>query len=176
MTGRSFPLAVLAAAFALGAAAAPPQGGTISVVTTSDRVSGVTEAVGEALGAHGFTLLRDAGHSASIAQVTFRRTTVGEAQARIAPGRAAITPGVFGGGGGVTLPLGGMKTRTVALTRSELELRIVRRTTQAVVWQGTAITVRPDTGDDTTGATAAALAEGVLRSYPYEPRGIVSVR
>jgi hypothetical protein len=169
MTGRSFPLAVLAAAFALGAAAAPPQGGTISVVTT-------TEAVGEALGAHGFTLLRDAGHSASIAQVTFRRTTVGEAQARIAPGRAAITPGVFGGGGGVTLPLGGMKTRTVALTRSELELRIVRRTTQAVVWQGTAITVRPDTGDDTTGATAAALAEGVLRSYPYEPRGIVSVR
>lgn len=159
-----------------GAAAAPPQGGTISVVAASDEVPAVSDAVGEALGAHGFTLLRGVGHSASIAQVTFRRTVVGEAQARIAPGRAAVTPGVFGGGGGVTLPLGGTKTRTVALTRSELELRIVRRSTQAVVWQGTAITVRPDDGDETNGTTAAALAEGVLRSYPYEPRGIVSVR
>lgn len=167
---------------ALCAAAAPPNGGTISVAPVAGEAGSepvgpeVADGVGEALGARGFTMLNDAGHSAYIAEVTLRQTEVGTGTAKIAKGKAFAAPGLFGAaGGGVTVPLGGGKTREVTLTRFQLDLRIVRRSTTAVVWRGSAITVRP--AEPGTGrAVAAALGEAMLRSYPYEPREVVSVR
>ena len=174
---------LFAATLALCAATAPPNGGTISVSPVASEAGSepvgpeVADGVGEALGTRGFTMLNDAGHSAYIAQVTLRRSDVGTGTAKIAKGKASAAPGLFGAaGGGITVPLGGGKTREVTLTRYQLDLRIVRRSTAAVVWRGSAITVRPADGPGTDRAVAAALGEAVLRSYPSEPREVVSVR
>ena len=162
---------VLIATLALCAATAPPKGGTISVAPAAGEAGAepagpeVADGVGEALGAHGFTMLNDAGHSAYIAQVTLKRSDVGTGTAKVPTGKASAAPGLFGAaGGGITVPLGGGKTREVTLTRFQLDLRIVRRSTDAVVWRGSAITVRPADGPGSSRAVAAALGEAVLRS------------
>lgn len=175
-------IALTAAAIILCAASAPPNGGTISIEPiTGDAASepaalGMADGVSEALGAHGFTMLSDPGHSAYVAEVTLSRTGVGTGSVTVSNGRAAVAPGLFGAaGGGITVPLSAGHTRSVALERFQLELRIRKRGSGTIVWHGVAVTVRALDGRSSWGMIASMLSEAVLRSYPYEPQGTVSV-
>lgn len=169
------------AAILLGAASAPPSGGTISIEPTDEGAAprplapAVSDAVGEALGAHGFTLLGDPGHSAYIAEVTFARTIVGTGSVKSSGGRAAAAPGLSGGaGGGVAIPLSSGRARSVALERFELALHIRDRRSALIVWHGAATTIRPRSGQDSIEGIVSSLSAAALRAYPDQP-GIVSI-
>lgn len=174
---------IAAAATALIAICAGPPAtaqnrGTISVEQpaaggTPDPASpAFIAAVIEALAATGFTILKDPGHSAYVAELSFSRTDVGTGSVKAPSGRGAITPGMAGMGGGLTLPLSAGNTRSVPLSRFQLELRIRRRGAAAVLWRGAAVTVRTAGTDE---AIALSLSEAILRGYPAQPRGVIGI-
>jgi hypothetical protein len=172
-----------AAAIMVCSASAPPNGGTISVEPIADNAAPgpvapeVIEGLGEALGAHGFTMLSDPGHSAYVAHVILSRSVVGTGSVKAPKRPATVAPGLFGAaGGGVTIPLSAGHTRSVALERFRLELLIRNRRSGQLVWRGVALTVRAGSGRDSIGAIASSLSAAVLRSYPNTPAGVVSVR
>jgi hypothetical protein len=178
--------AIVAAAIptiANGAPATPPLGGTVSIERSAPErqaaaaAAAVDAAVGETLGERGFTLLADSGHSAYVVDLSLSRVDVGTGSARIRGERGTVTPGGLGGvGGGVTLPLGSAKSRTVPLERVTLELWIRKRGTAAVLWRGVAVTVRAGgTRAGSDEVAAADLSRAMLRFYPNPPPGIVAV-
>jgi hypothetical protein len=171
----------------LAATAAPPGGGTVSIeraraegqpapatAAVDDAVDG---AVGEALGERGFTLLSDPGHSAYVVDLTLSRADAGTGSARVERERGTVTPGgVAGVGGGVTLPLGGARSRSVPLERVTLELWLRKRGVDAVLWHGVAVTVRAGgTRPGRDDVIAADLTRAMLRFYPNPPPGVVAV-
>jgi len=165
-------------------AASPPSSGTISIEA---RAAGADDpsmrsfviAAGEALGAKGFTILPDAGHAAYVAELTLTRVDLGTSKAKALTGSSSsITPGVVPGavGTGIKVPLATAKSRLVALQQIRLEIRIRKRGEENILWDGSALTVRPagtrKGGDD---IVAADLSEAVLRSYPAEVRDVIGV-
>jgi hypothetical protein len=174
-------VAAMAAAL-LCAAAAPPGGGTISVEPAGRPdappvAPAVAERLREALADRGFTILPGTGHSAFVAAVTLDRTAVGTGSASVPSGQAAVIPGLVGGaaGGGVSVPLSGGKTRVVPLVRFALTVQIRERRSGAIVWRGAAVTVRAGDPSTRDAATVADLCSTVLRSYPHEAPGPVTV-
>jgi hypothetical protein len=174
-------VAAMAAAL-LCAAAAPPGGGTISVELAGHAdgppvAPGVAERLRDALAERGFTILPGPGHSAYVAEVTLDRTAVGTGSARVSAGPAAVVPGLVGGaaGGGVTVPLSSGQARSVQLVRFELGLAIRERKSGAIVWRGAAVTVRAGDPSTRDAATVADLCSTVLRSYPHEAPGPVTI-
>lgn len=165
-------------------AAAPPNGGTISIEPkTADgdydsATPSFVNAASEALAAKGFTILEDPGHSAYVAELILSRVEVGTASAKASAGSSAVTPGgAYGSvGAGVIIPLPTGKSRLVPVQRTRLEMRIRKRGEEGVVWQGVAVTVRPaGTKKGANDVVASDLSEAVLRSYPAEPKDIVGV-
>ena len=164
-------------------AASPPNGGTISIET---RTAGADDpamrpfvlAAGEALGAKGFTILPGPGHAAYVAELTLTRDDIGTGSAKASAGNSTVAlggvPGAAGAGATVPLPTG--KSRLAPLQRIRLEIRIRKRGEDDSVWDGAAITIR--TAGTRKGAdeiVAADLSEAVLRSYPVDMGGVVSV-
>ena len=175
-------LAALTGPPALAAPATPPSGGTISVEppvdATVDRAPpAYSEAVREALGRKGFTILDDPGHSASVAELSLSRTDVGAGSAKVPSGRAAVAPGGFGGvGAGVTVPLGAKRSQAVRLVRCQLHVAIRRRGDRTIVWRGAAVTVRAvGTEQGADAVVARTLSDAILAGYPAESRNVVSV-
>lgn len=166
-----------------GAPAAPPRGGTVSIErSTGDgqaapATAAVDDAVGGALGERGFTLLGDPGHSAYVVDLSLSRADAGTGSAKVDRERGTVTPGGLSGvGGGVTLPLGGAKSRTVQLERVTLELWIRKRGADAVLWHGVGVTVRAGgTRAGSDEVVAADLSQAMLRFYPNPPPGVVTV-
>ena len=165
-------------------AAAPPNGGTISIEPkTADgdydsATPSFVNAASEALAAKGFTILEDPGHSAYVAELILSRVEVGTGTAKASAGSAAVTPGgAYGSvGAGVVIPLPTGKSRLVPLQRTRLEMRIRKRGEEDVVWDGVAVTVRPaGTKKGANEVVASDLSEAVLRTYPAEPKDIVGV-
>jgi hypothetical protein len=164
-------------------AASPPGGGTISIEarTAEPDASAMRPfvvAAGEALGAKGFTILPEPGHAAYVAELTLSRVDLGPGEARALKGTSTITPGAVPGavGAGATVPLSTGKTRLVPLQRIRLEMRIRRRGEESILWDGAALTVRAaGTRKGADEIVAADLSEAVLRIYPAETGGVVSV-
>jgi hypothetical protein len=165
-------------------AAAPPNGGTISIEPkTGDgnydaSTPAFVNAASETLAAKGFTILEDAGHAAYVLELVLTRAEVGTGSAKVQAGRAGVTPGgAFGSvGAGVVLPLSTGKSRLVPLQRTRLEMRIRKRGEEGAVWNGTAVTVRPaGTRKGADDVVASDLSQALLRVYPAEPEGIVGV-
>lgn len=163
--------------------AAPPSGGTIAIEAVSapgDRDS-VTrpfvDAAGEALASKGFTILEDKGHAAYVAELILTRVDVGTGSAKASSGNSSVTPGSSAGVGvGATIPLPTGKSRLVALQRIQIEMRIRKRGEDALVWHGSAVTVREaGTREGANGLVAPALSEAMLRSYPAEVQEVVGV-
>ena len=136
-------------------------------------------AANEALGAKGFTILPVPGHSAYVAELTLTRTDIGTSTVKALTGSSSsVTPGVVPGavGAGATVPLATGKSRLVALQRIRLEIRIRKRGEDGTVWNGAALTVRAaGTRKGADEMVAADLSEALLRSYPAEMGGVVSV-
>ena len=136
-------------------------------------------AAGEALGAKGFTILPEPGHSAYVAELTLTRTDIGTSTAKALIGSSStVTPGVVPGavGGGVTVPLATGKSRLVSLQRIRLEMRVRKRGEQVALWTGAAMTVRAaGTRKGADDMVASDLSEAVLRSYPATIGGVVTV-
>lgn len=162
-------------------AAAPPAGGTISV----ERAVGVVDApapvfvdaAGAVLAAKGFTILDDPRHSALVVDLSLSRTDVGTGSAKLPRRRGTVAPGAYGGVGmGITIPLSARHAQSVPLERIQLELRMRKRGTGAVLWHGAAVTVRAaGTSQGADEVIAADLSNAILRDYPTEPPGVVSV-
>ncbi len=165
-------------------AAAPPDGGTISIEPRTvdgdydPALASFVTAATEALAAKGFTILEDPGHAAYVAELTLSRTEVGTGLAKVPADRAAAVPGGAAGsvGAGVVIPLPTGKSTLVPLQRTRLELRIRKRGEPGIVWDGAAATVRAaGTRKGTDDAVATDLSTALLRSYPAEPDGVVGV-
>ncbi|WP_442681372.1 hypothetical protein ACSBM8_09480 [Sphingomonas sp. ASY06-1R] len=170
-------IALAALPSALSAAPAPPAGGTISIAPkTADgdydaALSSFVEATTEALGEQGFTIL-DADHAAYSADLILSRADVGTGTAKVPRDRASGEPGgAFGSVGvGVRIPLPTGKSNIVPLQRTRLELRIRKRGTPDIVWNGAAVTVRAaGTPKGADARVAADLSNALLRSYPLQP-------
>ncbi|MEN2788729.1 hypothetical protein ABC974_03755 [Sphingomonas oligophenolica] len=134
-------------------------------------------AAGEALGAKGFTILGGSGHAAYVAELTLTRVDVGTGSAKAAVGSSSVAPSTSGSvGGGVTIPLSTGKSRLVPLQRIRLEMRIRRRGEEGAVWDGVAVTVRgAGTRKGADDMVASDLSQAVLRNYPANIEGVVSV-
>jgi hypothetical protein len=186
-----FPVRIVAAAIglagistALPAASPPPDGGTISIekkVVEGDDSPATpmfVDAAGEALAEKGFTILQDPGHAAYVAELTLRRVEVGTGSAKVRAGSGTTMPGGAHGsvGAGVVIPLSTGKSTLVPLHRIELDMRIVKRGEDAVIWHGSAVTVRAAApGKDADEAAVRDLSKALLRSYPVESEGAVSI-
>jgi len=164
--------------------AAPPAAGTISVeVKPADAelapsVQAFVNAADEALAAKGFTILEQPGHAAFEAELSLSRERVGTGSAKVPAERAVVTPGDSPDrvGAGIRIPLRTGKSQLVPLERTRLEFRIRKRGEEAVMWQGTAVTVRAggtQKGEDEV--VASDLAEAILRGYPAQPQEVIGV-
>jgi len=165
-------------------AASPPTSGTISIEARTaggddPSMRSFVIAAGQALGAKGFTILPDAGHSAYVAELTLTRTDLGTSKAKALTGSSSsITPGVVPGavGAGAKVPLATGKSRLVALQRIRLEIRIRKRGEDSILWDGAALTVRAaGTRKGADHIVAADLSEAVLRSYPARIGDVIGV-
>ena len=158
-------------------AAPPPAGGTISVAMQgSDGMSDAAahvfvDAIGAALTARGFTVFDDAGHAASAVEIVLSRSVVGTGFEKV-PGQRSVSVA----GAGVGVPFGTGASEATRLLRTRLELRIRRRGDAAIVWDGTAVTVRETgTAKGSDAAVAADLCRALLLSYPVQPKDVVGV-
>jgi len=178
---------VLVAGPAFSAEPLPP--GTISVepaafeADVGSSMPAFVEAVGTALAAREFTLLGGTGHGRFVADLRLSRVEVGTTTAKVKTKPVAFVPGgtpfqangsVVGGGLNFLLPTS--KSKTVSLQQTRLEIRIMKRGENTVLWQGTAVTVRAaNTLEGQDSAVASALSEAIFRSYPAQSDDPVSV-
>jgi hypothetical protein len=158
-------------------ASPPPNGGTISIEPktadgkTDPSMASFVDAAAEALTARGFTVFDDPDHAASVVELLLSRSDVGTSLARVPGQRAASVVGT-----GVSVPLSTGASELVPLRRTRLELRIRRRGEAAVVWDGTAVTVREaGTREGTDRAVASDLSQALLQAYPTVPKDVVGV-
>ena len=179
-----FAMAVLLLAGSAAPGAAPAAPGTISVETAAVEANLepslplFVEAVGKALAAHEFTLIEGAGHAHFVANLTVTRVDVGTTTGKVpVAGPTAMAggrPTRAGGGVNFSLPTG--KIRTVPLQQTKLELSIRQRGDDAVLWRGSALTVRAtDSANGQDGAVAKDLAEAIFRGYPEQSEGVASI-
>lgn len=165
-------------------AAAPPASGTISVESKSgDDVPATSTtafagALGEAFEGRGFVVLEQPGHAAYVVEFSLVREEVGTAMAKVPTDRSSVVPGGAPNavGVGVVIPFATGKSTLVPLQRTRLEVRMHKRDDRAIVWQGTAITVRAAgtrKGQDST--VASDLSAALLRAYPAQAEGVIGV-
>jgi hypothetical protein len=182
MTTYTGLIAAIALAWAPTGAAAlgaspPPAGGTISIEAkpgdgTSDAAMHVfLDTVSEALTARGFTVFEDQGHAASVLELVVTRGDVGTEFVKAAGQHAASVTG-----GGVGIALGTGDSQQVSLRRTRLEMRFHRRGETAIVWDGTAVTVRgAGVSKGTDQAVATDLSRALLQAYPVQPTDVIGV-
>jgi hypothetical protein len=177
-------IAASALALALGwggpsSAAAPPTSGTISIETEPGTSRpAFLNAIGQAFEDKGFTVLKQPGHAAFVAEIDIGQVEVGTGSARVPTTGSTVTPGDSPGsvGVGVRIPLPTGKSSLVPLERTRLEIRIHKRGEQADLWQGAAVTVRAaGTRKGQDAAVASDLAQAILRNYPAQPEGVIGV-
>lgn len=164
-------------------AAAPPNGGTVSIEVEAtngsydDATPAFVDAVAEALGERGFTILQEPGHAAYVAELILSRVEVGTGSAKVSTESAAVMPGnALSVGAAINVPLPSNKRKLVPLQRVRLEIRLKRRGQEGYVWQGGAVTVRAaGTHNGSPSVLAPELGEAVLRSYPVSSIGVISV-
>ncbi|MDO6415459.1 hypothetical protein Q4F19_13785 [Sphingomonas sp. BIUV-7] len=157
--------------------------GTISVDAKQDGSSGplrpvFVDAIDQALTKRGFTTIDEAGHAALVADLAVTRDQLGTVSAPVAKSdpaaRTSDSPNRVGAG--VVLPFPINKARSVPLQRTKLELRIRRRGSETILWQGTALTVRPaGTVKGKDAAVAADLSDALLRGYPLQSGETISI-
>lgn len=173
------PLTLFGTTFSL-AAEPPPAVGTVSVeVSNDDNGLGdvanlFADAVSTVLAEKGFTLLDDPAHSAYVVKLSFSRAEVGTGPGRVGTGDPNITKGGAQGsvGSGVRIPIRSGKWNLVALERTQVEMQFHRRGQDLEIWHGSAVTVR---ASDARDRAATDLCNALLRDYPAEPEGIISV-
>lgn len=160
------------------ARAAPlPSSGTISVAAdasdTAESVPAFIEALNSQLSAKGFTVLKTPGHAALVAHVHVTRNDRGTVSAKTSRDAPIASVGL---GTGVSVPFGRTGSHDVALQQTRLDIGISKRGDDRIVWQASAVTVRPDDnrrgGDE---AVAQDLAEAALRTFPGQSGHVVSV-
>ncbi len=158
-------------------AAPPPNGGTIAIEPKAadgeddPSMPLFVAAASEALTAKGFTIFDDPAHAAYLAELTLRRAGVGTGLGRDPNGESVGLAGT-----GVAVPLSTGNSSVVTLQRTQLEIRIRHREDGSVVWDGTAVTVRPaGTQKGTSQTVASDLSKALLDSYPTEPKGNIGV-
>lgn len=173
---------VLAASGAI--AAEPPLSGTVSVEATAVEpglkaaVAIYADAVGRALAAKEFTLLADPGHSRYVVDLKLSYADAGTTTGKVPVKGASAEPGgsarSVGGSLNIALPTG--KTKTMALRETRLEISIRKRGEPALLWHGTAMTVRgADAPQGQDAAVAAALSEALFKAYPAQSETVISV-
>ena len=75
-----------------------------------------------------------------------------------------------------SLPLPTGKVREMTLRQIRLEITIAKRGGNAVLWKGTAVTVRPaEAREGSDDVVAANLAEVLLRNYPIQAAEAISI-
>lgn len=163
----------------MASAADVPSGGTISVSMREDAsgqagaADAFVDAATLALSDKGFTLLDD-GHAALVMELVIRASEVGTGTGKVEKSNSDLMPGGVSGavGSSLSLAVPSGKTRHVALERTELEMRLHRRGDAAVIWSGSAVTVRPA---DKRASAATALCNALLRAYPEQPDTVIGV-
>ena len=168
--------AALLTAAAHASAATPPSGGTIAVTSSDDADPDdaferrAREAATARLGDRGFTILNDRDHAAYVAEVITSRSNVGTSVTRARRDAPAVL------GSGVNIPLASGKSSFVAMQRTTIEIRIRKRGSPAVLWHGSAVTVRA--GEPTAARAerlAAELSQAALSSYPVVTETAISI-
>lgn len=167
--------ALIAAAGSAGAAT-PPSGGTIAI-TSSDGADPddaldrrAREATTARLGDRGFTILNDRDHAAYVAEVVTSQSDVGTSVTRARRDAPAVL------GSGVNIPLATGKSSLVAMQRTTIEIRIRKRGDPAVLWHGSAVTVRP--GEQSPAKVerlAMELSQAALSAYPVVTGTAISI-
>lgn len=161
-------------------AAAPPMEGTVSVDVTGVEAGQdispdqLRDAASSALSDKGFTLLDDAGHAAFTMALAVRLSDVGTGTAAIpTQGPDVMKDGVAGAvGSGVRIAVPSRKSRLVALERTQLDMTLRKRGSDAPVWHGTAVTVR---SADARASALAALCDALMRAYPAQSDAVIGV-
>jgi hypothetical protein len=158
------------------AASPPPNGGTIAIQPKTvegydPSMPAFVDAATAALNAKGFTILDDPNHTAYVGELTLSRTAVGTGFGKDRGGASASVVGT-----GVVVPFSTGQSSVVTLQRTRLELRIRKRGEEGIVWDGTAVTVRP-TGsrNGTDEAVATDLSNALLQIYPALPTEVVGI-
>ena len=158
--------------------------GTISVeagapdLASGAPVSAFVDAVGEALTVRGFTILEGRGHARLVAELLVTQVEVGTGHAKVAPAdkTTVAAGGAQGVGGNVFVPLPSGKLKIVAILQTRLQVRIRKLGDDAVLWDGAALTVRPDNaGSGRAAVVATDLARALFRGFPSQPEGMISV-
>jgi hypothetical protein len=164
----------------LSLAATPPTEGTMMVEArhsdgSEDAASDMfRDAAEQALATRGFTLLDGAGHAAYRMELTVRMSEVGTGHAKVAASQPDLISGGAARGVGTILkvPVPSGKSRTVALERTQIDMRLRKRGAEDVIWHGAAVTVRPA---ETQRRVATALCDALLRAYPSQSDDVIGV-
>lgn len=175
-------LLALAAIYAsiLPTAAAPPVGGTLSVeaargdAQTDGAIGMFLYATARILSEKGFILIDGPGHAAYEMQLSVSRSDVGTGSGKVTTKGADVVNGglLSGVGSGVIIPMPSRKSRLVAIERIKLDMGLRKRGEDALLWHGTAITVRSAAAQ---GSVASDLSNALLRNYPVQPEAVISL-
>ena len=150
----------------------PATPGTIVVAAASDDDLDADRpylaAVERSLRDADFTTIPDAAHSRYIAQVSVRREGKGVVTSRVATGEPLA--GFGAAGPAINMPLGSNKTQLRTLVVTTLTVRLVLRSSSAILWSGSAVTAQAGEAP-----VARKLAEATLAGYPSRSGETVSV-
>ena len=169
--------AALMAATTHASADTPPRAGGTIAITSPDGADPddafdrrARDAATAKLGDRGFTILNDRDHAAYVAEVITSRSDVGTSVTRARRDAPAVL------GSGVNIPLASGKSSFVAMQRTTIEIRIRKRGSPAVLWHGSAVTVRPgEPGAAKAERLAAELSQAALSSYPVVTETAISI-
>jgi hypothetical protein len=188
MTVLSITVAILAAMTPAASAPAaqeavapsPVAPGTITVEPLPDTRGSpearrlFAEAVERALVDREFLALPTGNRGRYVARMKLSRRAEGSVAVNAAEPGADANVGNWGAALRVTMPSGKQHIRSLIVT--ELEIEILRGGGMQPVWAGRALTVRPQgTPGDAPAAVAKALADAVMRAFPEQMEGPVSV-
>ena len=169
-------VAFVAAAAALPAAS-PPSGGTVAIQpqgvngSSDPAMPSFVDAASASLTDKGFLILDDPAHAAYLAELTLERGDVGTA---LGKGSGGPSASIAGAGVIVALPSG--KTNVVALVRTRLALRIRKRASGEILWDGAAVTIRQaGTVKGSESAVARDLSGALLSNYPAQSNASIAV-
>jgi len=154
--------------------------GTVTVEPLPDEAGSpearllFAEAVESALNDANFLALPADNRGRYVARMKLSRRAEGSVAVNAAEPGADGNVGDWGAALRVTLPSGKRQMRSLIVT--ELEIEILRRDGMQAVWTGRALTVKPQgTPGDMPAALAKKLADAVMRVFPEQMEGPVSV-
>lgn len=183
MTVLSIATALVVALTPVAAAFAPQEPvapGTITVEPLPDDAASpearqrFAEAVERALVDREFLALPAGNRGRYIARMKLSRRAEGSVAVNAAEPGADSSLGNWGAALRVTMPSGKQQIRSLVVT--EFAIEILRRDEMRPVWSGRALTVKPQgTPEDTPAVLAKKLADAVMRVFPQQMEGPVSV-